>query len=263
MKTISMKNLWDGILRTVRRKTPEILTGLGIGGMITTTVLAVKATPEAMRRIERTRKLKKKAELTAKETVQAAWKCYILPVGTGAASIVCLISSTAVSNRRNAALATMASIAKASLNEYRAKVIETIGEKKNNAILDSIDREKVENDPPPKQLTAPTVASLAQPVLCYDSMFGRYFYSDMETLKKVENRLNYNMTHMSEPYISLNEFYEEINSPQLGPVDVGDELGWRSDRGLIELRFSSQLVDGRPCLVVSHLNPPEYGYDRV
>ena len=34
------------------KHSPEILTGVGIAGMITTTVLAVKATPKALRLID-------------------------------------------------------------------------------------------------------------------------------------------------------------------------------------------------------------------
>ena len=66
------------------------------------------------------------------------------------------------------------------------------------------------------------------------------------------------MSTMSEPYISLNEFYMEIGLP---PVDIGDSLGWNVDRGMIELRFSSQLANGRvPCLVMSYAVVPEYDY---
>ena len=36
----------------VVKHSPEILTGIGIAGMITTTVLAVKATPKALEEIE-------------------------------------------------------------------------------------------------------------------------------------------------------------------------------------------------------------------
>ena len=35
-----------------KKRSPEILTGIGIAGMITTTVLAVKATPKAIQLIE-------------------------------------------------------------------------------------------------------------------------------------------------------------------------------------------------------------------
>ena len=40
---------------TVSKRSPEILTALGITGMLTTTVLAVKATPKACKRIEEER----------------------------------------------------------------------------------------------------------------------------------------------------------------------------------------------------------------
>ena len=55
---------------------PEILTGIGIAGMITTTVLAVKATPKALMLIEDAKE-EKKDKLTVTETVKAAWKPYI------------------------------------------------------------------------------------------------------------------------------------------------------------------------------------------
>lgn len=258
MEKIDWKGLADNIGRTIRRKCPEILTGVGIGGMITTTVLAVKATPEAMRRIERRKKEENHKKLTVVQTVQAAWVCYIPATVTGVVSTACLIGASAVNGRRNAALATAYSLAENTLREYRGKVVETIGEKKEGAILDAIDRDRVERTPvPPNNDVAVTEGAVA-PVLCLDAMFGRYFYSDVETLKRAANKLNWQMNNMSEPYISLNEFYMEIG---LSTVDVGDDLGWRSDHGLIELRFSSQLKDGRtPVLVMSHLNPPEYGY---
>ena len=56
MQKIDWKGVANNIGRTLKRKSPEILTGVGIGGMITTTVLAVRATPEAIRRIEKKEK---------------------------------------------------------------------------------------------------------------------------------------------------------------------------------------------------------------
>lgn len=258
VQKIDWRGLAANIGRTLRRKSPEILTGVGIGGMITTTVLAVRATPEALRRIERKKREEHHKKLTVAQTVQATWMCY-LPAGiTGTVSVACLIGASAVNGRRNAALATAYSLAENTLRDYRAKVVETIGENKEGAILDAIDRDRVERNPPPQNNEAPITDGAVAPVLCFDAMFGRYFYSDVETLKRAANKLNWQMNNMSEPYISLNEFYMEIGIPT---VDVGDDLGWRTDRGLIELRFSSQLVNGHtPCLVMSHLNPPEYGY---
>lgn len=261
MQKIDWKGVGNNILRTLKRESPEILTGVGIGGMVTTTVLAVKATPEAMRRIETRKKAEHHKKLTAVQTIQTAWKCYIPAGVTGTVSVVCLIGASTLKGRRNAALATAASLAETSLREYRAKVVETLGEKKESAILDSIDRDRVERNPPPASTNElPVVEGPAGQTLCYDSMFGRYFYSDVETLKRAENKLNRQMATMSEPYISLNEFYMEIGLPT---VDIGEDLGWNVDDGMIDLRFSSQLVNGRtPCLVVSHLIPPKYDYNK-
>ena len=260
--TGNWKSAAEAVRNALRRRAPEILTGAGIAGMITTTVLAVRATPEAMRRMERKKKKDGLSRLTPKQSVQAAWKCDIPAGVTAGASIACLIGANTLQGRRRAALATAASLAETGLREYRSKVVETLGEKKESALLDAIDKDRLEQNPPPKAaLEAPQTNGLTQPVLCYDAMFGRYFYSDIEALKRAANKLNWQMNNGCEPYISLNEFYMEIG---LDTVDVGDDLGWRSDRGLIELRISSQLVQGRtPCLVMSHENPPEYGYNRM
>lgn len=262
MQKIDWKGFVQSAGKTIKHKSPEILTGIGIGGMLTTTVLAVRATPEALRRIEAKKRAENHKKLTTTQTVQVAWKCYI-PAGiTGAASIACLIGASTVNGRRNAALATAASLAETSLREYRAKVVETIGERKESTIRDAIDHDRVEHNPPPADTSGiPVTEGAVAPVLCLDAMFGRYFYSDVETLKRAANKLNWQMNNGCEPYISLNEFYMEIG---LSTVDVGEDLGWRSDRGLIDLHFSSQLLNGHtPCLVVSHNNPPEYGYSET
>ena len=161
-----------------------------------------------------------------------------------------------MNGRRNAALATAYGLAESSLRDYRAKVVETIGERRETNVLEAIDRERLEKNPPSEAEIA--LVEGCGKTLCYDAMFGRYFYSDVESLRRAENKLNRQMSTMSEPYISLNEFYMEIGLP---PVDIGDSLGWNVDRGMIELRFSSQLANGRvPCLVVSYAVVPEYDY---
>lgn len=240
----------------LKKHSPEILTGIGISGMVTTTILAVRATPEALRRIEEKKKAEHHRKLTPIQTVQAAGPCYIPSAITGTISVGCLIGASAVNGRRNAALATAYSLAESSLRDYRGKVIESIGERKETGILEAVDRERVEKNPPAARDIA-YVEGTGQ-TLCYDAMFGRYFYSDVETLNRAVNKLNRQMSTMSEPYISLNEFYMEVNLPT---VEIGDSLGWNVEKGMIELRFSSQLAGGRtPCLVMSYAVAPEYDY---
>lgn len=243
---------------TFKKHSPEILTGVGIAGMLTTTVLAVKATPEAMRRIDKKKRDENHKKLTAVQTVQAAWKCYIPAAVTGITSTACLIGASTLNGRRNAALATAYSLSETALHEYRDKVVETIGEKKEESIRESIDKDRVERNPPSQEIL---MAEGCGKTLCYDATFGRYFYSDVETLRHAANKLNRQMNVMSEPYISLNEFYMEINLPT---VEAGDALGWNMYKGSIELEFSSQLANGStPCLVMSFKIMPDYKYTEI
>lgn len=55
-----------GIQRALRKHSPEILTGIGIAGMIAATITAVRATPKALRMIDE-REIKDGKRLNTKE----------------------------------------------------------------------------------------------------------------------------------------------------------------------------------------------------
>lgn len=255
MSKLNFSKLIKNTQFVLSKHSPEILTGLGIAGVITTTVLAVKATPKALRCIDDAAYEKEELSLTGVEKVKACWKCYIPAAITGTVSIACLIGASSVNARRNAALATAYKLSETALTEYREKVVETIGEKKERSIKDAIAKDSIKNNPISQQNVIITGKG---DTLCYDKLFGRYFKSDIETLKKIENELNRRM--FSECYVSLNDFYYEVG---LDGVDAGEDLGWNIDNGYIDLDFSSQLsTDGQPCLVVSFKIPPKYDYYR-
>jgi hypothetical protein len=127
---------------TVSKHSPEILTGVGIAGMITTTILAVKATPKALELINEVKMEENKGTLTPTETIKATWKCYIPAASVCFASTVCLIGASSVSSRRYAALATAYKLSETAYNEYRDKVVDTIGEKKEETIKEVLDKIK-------------------------------------------------------------------------------------------------------------------------
>ena len=237
----------------VDKHTPEILTGIGIAGMITTTILAVKATPKALQLIDERKFDLEVEKLPPIETVKATWKCYIPAAVTGVASVGCLIGASSVNARRNAALATAYKLSQSALSEYRDKVVETIGEKKEQIIQDKVSKEKIENNPVSKN---EVIITEKGNTLCYDSISGRYFKSDMEKIRKAVNELNRKMVY--DNYVSLNEFYDELD---LIHTSVGDELGWSMDGGFIDIGFSSQIADdGTPCLVINYDVAPKYDY---
>ena len=255
----------------VLKRSPEILTGIGIAGMITTTVLAVKATPKAINLIEEKKKdiyreqkghdpeyrLDYQKPLPSKlDYIKVAWKPYIPAAITGVASISCIIGASSVHAKRNAAIAAAYNLSQTALTEYKEKVIETIGEKKEQAIKDKIAKDKVEKDPVSK---SEVIVTGKGNTLCYDAFNSRYFYSDIDQIKKAINELNRRM--LNEMYVSLNDFYDELNLRHSGN---GYDLGWKLDDGLVEVDFSSQLSDdGRPCLVLEYMVAPRYDYSKL
>lgn len=256
MNTTKIAGVVKNLRSAASKHSPEILTGLGIAGMVTTTVLAVKATPKALKLIEAKKKEERKDELTAAETVQTTWRCYLPAAVTGAISVTCLVGASRVSLRRNAALATAYKLSETALTEYKEKVVDTLGEKKEKNIRDSISKDRVEKKPIKNNEVMVTGKGTTR---CLDSLSGRYFNSDIDIIKKAENELNRRMR--SDMYISLNEFYDELG---LSHISVGDDLGWNIDRGYIEIDFSSQLCDdGIPCIVLDYQVAPQYDYDKL
>lgn len=253
MKKLQVSKILSTVRTTATKHSPEILTGIGIAGMVATSIIAVRATPKALRLIEKKKEEAKEETLTPVETVKTAWKCYIPAVITGGVSVGCLIGASSVNVRRNAALATAYALSETALKEYQEKVVETIGEKKEQSVRDAIAKDKLVQAPIANR---EVIITQKGDTLCFDAVSGRYFKSDIEKIKKAVNELNRRM--ITEMYISLNEFYYEIG---ISGISIGDDLGWNVDHGYIDPSFSSQLAeDGTPCLVLSYQVEPRYDY---
>ena len=256
------------------KHSPEILTGVSIAGMITTTVLAVKATPKALRLID-----DKKMEvfdnldpkdvpenntdytdvsLTPIEVVKTAWKPYIPSVVTGVASITCLIGASSVNAKRNAALATAYELSKTALIEYKETVIETVGEKKEEVIREKVAQKKVDEKP---VTNSEVIVAGSGEVLFLEPASMRYFKSDLETIRGIINDLNERMITGMEGYISLTDFYNEIG---LSHTSTSDYMGWNLYRdGQIKVNFPAAKTEkGEPCLVLDYHIEPRYDYSK-
>lgn len=259
MDKINFKGLIKTTEDFITKRSPEILTGIGIAGMVTTTILAVKATPKALDLIARAEDEKfdncHGECLTKPEIIKACWKCYIPAAITCAASMACLVGASSVNLKRNTALATAYKLSETALSEYKDAVIETIGEKKEQMVKDKMSEKKLKEEPVTK---SEIILTEKGNTLCYDYHSGRYFKSDIDTIKKAVNEINSSM--IRDDYASLNEFYDEIGLPH---TEVGGSLGWNINDGLLEVYFSSKIADdGTPCIVMSYENQPKHGYNR-
>lgn len=255
----------------VSKHSPEILTAVGLAGGVTTVILAVKATPKAMELIEEAKRAKQETiteggtivvsneevALTKKEVIKASWKPYIPVVVTGLASAACILGSNSISAGRTAALTTAYKISETALAEYKEKVVETVGEVKEKEIRKEIVKDKIEKNPPNKK---EVIITEKGETLCFDVLSGRYFKSDMNAIEAAVNKLNKRL--LSYDYVSLNEFYDELNLPN---VRLGEELGWNMHQdGFVELDFSSHLSEeNKPCLAIDYLVAPRYDYSKL
>lgn len=253
-----VKNVRAGIVK----HSPEILIGLGIFGMASAAVAAVSETPKALRLIEAERERRAKesedgvgAELTKLDIVKTTWKCYIPALAIGVTSAACLVGASSVHLRRNAALATAYALSESAMKEYRGKVIEQIGEKKEREVRDAVAKDDLQKHAVINRTIVHTGNGNTK---CLDSLSGRFFRADRAFLEKVANDLNRRMR--SDMYISLNEFYMEIG---LDPIDLGENIGWNIDKGYIDLDISyhPDPIDNEPCLVLKYQLAPQYGYD--
>lgn len=257
MKKPNVTKLINSTKAVLSKKSPEILTGIGVAGMITTTVLAVKSTPKALMLIEDAEYAKGES-LTTTEKVKACWKCYIPAVTSGVISVTCVLGANSVHARRNAAIATAYKLSETAFTEYKQQVVETIGEKKEKVIKEKVAKKKIEKNPAGNKQIIVTGNGTSR---CYDSISGRYFESDIESIKKAVNELNSRMVG-GEMYISLTEYYNEIG---LKPTTVSDELGWNlNHEGIIELDFTAMIADdGIPTIVVDYMVAPRYDYSKL
>jgi len=269
------------LVRLLSKNSSTLLTGLSVAGLVTTPVLAVRATPEAVDLIEEANykkhgifyqkyamseekisfnewldqnKFAPLTPLTKLEMLKLTWKCYIPAAVMGGITIACIIGAHKLHLRKQAALASACSLAAATLKEYQTKVIETIGATKNREIREEIHKDKLRKHP-----FSPNKEVIVMPPgksLCYDVLSGRYFESDMETIRRVRNDLNRDL--LNEMWIDLNSVYDGLGLP---PIRLGAELGWSVHDGDIEFRISTQLAeDDRPCIVLDYEATPTADY---
>ena len=237
---------------------PAILSGLAVAGVVSTVYLAVKATFKASDWIEgenqdrRIKRDKNPLPMSPKEKFALTWRLYIPAVGTGALTIASIIGSNRIGAARATALAAAFKISESAFDEYKTKVIEKIGEKKESVVRDEIAQNRVNQIPAGKE-----VIFVGGTQLCFDMFSGRSFMADLETLRQAQNTLNHRI--LSDFYASLSDYYDLIGLP---PIGMSDEVGWNSDK-LLECTYSGVLHEGKPMIAIDFSVVPIRGYNRL
>ena len=231
---------------------PDILTATACIGVGATAVMCGKNTLAARDILEAYDE--ENPDATTKDRVLKAAPAYIPTIILATATIACIIGARTTSAKQTAALASAYTIATEAAARYRDKVIEVVGEEKAKEVDEKIADAQLKAHPLSEQ--QPIIVGTGK-VLCFDTLSSRYFMSDMETLRKVQNDMN--RIILDDMFASLNDFYYRIG---LDPMNLGEELGWTID-SLIDLKFTSRLSeDGQPCLVVNYESVPRSDFYR-
>ena len=255
----------------LKKALPTILSILGATGVVTTVVLAVKATPKALERIESakaTKSLEKGEELTRMETMAACWQCYIPATAAGIATIGCILGANVLNRRQQVSLASAYALISRQYGDYKRKVKEMAGEEVHKQIMKSLAVEKAQKVP----ITAESFIGYSnldfddaneEPRLFYDTFSERYFESTISRILQAEYHLNRNF--MFGGYISLNEFYKFLGIEE---TELGAAVGWNGCNGdifWIDFDHSKTMVDDGlsgevECYIIDMVFPPDETY---
>lgn len=251
----------------LKQNSPTILSGAAVAGVIVTAVLTHKAARKSAHQIEveeTRRSMHNDSEhepvenevLDRKEKIKLTWKSYIPAVTAGAATVACIVWANQLGLRRNAALVAAYGILDAGFREYKDQVVELLGEKKHNEVEDAVAVKRMDQNPPTANNTI--IVKGGGDVRMYDMWGGRYFRSDIETVRQAVNVLNRDIIG-GNMYAELNALYQLLGIPG---TDGGDFVGWNVDN-LCDVGFTSHLADdGEPCIAMRFTIPPKADFGK-
>lgn len=214
------------VQRFIKRNASTILTCLGAVGVVSTAVMAVKATPKAMSLIDDAME-EKGDKLTTWEKIVVAGPTYAPAVITGAATIACIFGSNVISKHQQASLMGAYALLDNSYKEYKKKVDELYGEEAGEHVRSEIAKDKYTDDDKNDD---------NDKALFFDFYSGRYFNAKPEAvmmaLYEVNRRLACDFS------VPLNEYYVLLG---LEPKPEYEQLGW--SYGQMQEMYWSSWID--------------------
>lgn len=236
-------------MMNIKKNTPTILSGLGVIGVATTTIMGIKATPKAIDILN-----EQEEDLTRFKKFVKVLPVYIPTILMGTATVSCILGAHTLNKQQQAILTSAYGYLDSAFKEYRCKVNELYGEDADKRVRAEIAKDKYESRPIPEY---------AETKLFYDEIGGRYFEATLNDIQNAlyqANRL-YNL-HMQ---FSLNELYDLLKLPR---IESGEVLGWSATKdwemlgsSWIDIHWEPMTMsDGMECLVLSYSVEPSGDY---
>ena len=239
---------------------PLILTAIGVAGTITTALLSSRATFKAAEFLHEldlehdphfSGYHRESNRLDTRAKAKATWKFYIPPIGSGIATVTCIVMANRISVRRSAALASAYMIVQETLAEYKDKVVARLGVDEEKEMRNEIAEERLKKIPPPR-----TLIVSGKDCIVHDLYSGLWFTSSYDKIQQAAVDINFQI--INEGYATVGDFWRHLG---VSYAAMNDEIGWNSDRKL-ELDISGAVSeDGMPVLTVDFRTVPVRGYN--
>lgn len=247
---------------TLRKHSPEIMVVAGVAGVVTSAVMACKATTkvndllqEAKENIDAIHAVAEKPEnadkyseedtkkalaITYAKTGVELVKLYGPAVVLGTASIACILAGHNITRKRNAALAAAYTVVDRGFKDYRNRVIERFGEEMDRELKYNLKAKEIEEVTVNEDGSESVETKTVNAVEAYDpnnySVYAR-IYDDgckgwdkdpefnLMFLKQCQNTANEILK--SRGHIFLNDVYEMLGFPK---TKAGQVVGWVYDK---------------------------------
>jgi uncharacterized protein DUF6353 len=243
----------------VTNNSPGILTGLGVTGAVTTAVLATRAGYQVgMDASTQYHEALVDGEalpehlLEPKHIVKTYWKTFIPAAAVGTVTIAAIVMANQIGARRAAAITAAFKLSEQLSEEYKERVVKTLGLKKEEEMRSVAVAERVAANPPSSMIIV-----AGSDVMMLDEMSGRYFTGQVEDIRKAVNQINFDVNNNF--HASLTEFYNMIG---LEPTQFSDELGWNTDE-LLDVQFTPAIYKDQPIIALNYNRAAIRGFDRL
>ena len=254
-----LMNVYNGVKGKVEKHSPEILLGVGVVGVVATTVTACKATmklndilDECVETREKIKSVQENPNYQDRYSEEDAQKdltinyvqtgvkivkLYAPSVALGVFSVGCLLGSHNVMQKRNAALSAAYLTVDKSFKEYKQRVIDRVGEEVEKEIRYGIKAEEIETtvtDEEGNEFVVPETVKTMNPTLYSD--YARFFDEASPYWQK-DPEYNLMFLRAQQQYANdllrakgrlfLNDVYDMLG---IEKTKAGQIVGWVYDR---------------------------------
>lgn len=247
--------------RKLKHQAPSIMTGLGVTGVVVTTISAIKTTPKACILLKQAEE-DKDEELNVFETLQIATPIYIPTILLGLTTISLIIGADVLNKRNQASISSAYMLLNESYQKYKSAAKRVYGDDADSRIKAEMARDMYISADGCKNYYPDLDNS--DKVLFYESHSEQYFTSTIAAVINAQYHINRNL--ILKGWISVNEYRNFLG---LDDKAGYDDVGWLLDRfyedGIMWLDFDNrftELEDGLECYIISAMYEPMLELDQ-